>query len=185
MSSRIRSSFHLIVAGAGFDLEGASAGFGEKDGGVHGCFSGGLEVEEEAVTVMERFFFTIGFDLVDIVIPFFVGGVLFRLDHKKIAIGPAPVDDDVGDDVFPFLPVTVADGDSLDAVFRADIPVELAVDVPAGEDLLKVEAQAERQGAFVHVVLDQIQIVEVEEAQSVVHRPFDVIGFGILHHFTS
>ena len=98
MSSRIRSSFHLIVAGAGFDFEGASAGFGEKDGGVHGCFSGGLEVEEEAVTVMERFFLAIGFYLVDIFFSVVVGGVLFRLDHKKIVLGPAPVDDDVRED---------------------------------------------------------------------------------------
>ena len=63
-----------------FDIKGASAGFGEKDRGVHGRCSGGSEVEEEAVMVMERFSLNTRLDFCDVFFPVFFRGVLFRFD---------------------------------------------------------------------------------------------------------
>ena len=102
LSSKKYPSFHLVIAcGAGFDSEGAFSVFVDEHRGVQCLFQRGFEFEEEAVTIAKRFLLNTGLDFGGIIYFILLCGVFFfRLDHKKIGIGPAPVDDDVRGDVF-------------------------------------------------------------------------------------
>lgn len=157
-----------------------------KNIGIQCFLQRGFEFEEEAVTIAKRFLLNTGPDFGGIINFILCFGIhLFRLDHEKITLRSAPVDDDVRGDVFHG-PVAVSPAVNPLGIISDDaVSVEFAIDIPAGKDLLEVEPEAEREGTLVHIIVDQIPVVEVETAQRLVHGAFNFIGFRIAHHFTS
>ena len=63
--------------------------------------------------------------------------------------------------------------------------VVFAVHVPIWEELLQIEAQSERQGAFVDAMPDQVQVIPVDKAQRLFYGVPDIMRFREQHHFTS